>query len=285
MEKQTSMDKNTKQQRKFISVEDFAKELDLSTATIRRYIKNGKIKASKIGKKYHIPKTELDKLVKPETAPSGPDQRKISPRKEPKSDLRYNSLVGETLAEIADDLKSVDELEEIITQLDSESLPIFNKVKGDKKDPLQVIADFLGLEAQINLASRREMVKYLQKNEALVFLPLPPHIFETVITSVSDKLIFNSEDKEPAHIAKHHVPKLNSGLEVIEKYSDMEVAVTDGQIINNHLIVRENVAAVLSFLMKNNLKKIFFHRIPHLPKKQNFVKLSVDRSRISIFFL
>lgn len=158
-------------------------------------------------------------------------------------------------------------------------------MRGNKTSPSQVIADFLGLEAQINLASRRKMVKYLQKDEALVFLPLPPHIFETVITSVSDKLMFNSEDKEPAHIAEYHIPKLNSGLEVIEKYGYMEVVVTDGQIINSNLIVRENVAGVLSYLMKGNLKKIFLHRIPHLPKGQNFVKLTVDRSVISIFFL
>lgn len=279
------MKDDTKQNTKFISVEDFAKELGLSSATIRRYIKNGKIKASKLGKKYHIPKTELEKLAKTKITPTPTKPEGPSFRKEPKSDLKYNSLVGETLAEIAEDFKSVEEVEEVITQLDVDSLPIFNKVKGNKKDPMQVVADFLGLEAQINLASRREMVKHLQKDEALVFLPLPPHIFETVITSVSEHLIFNSEDKEPAHIAKHHIPKLNSGLEVIEKYSDMEIAVTDGQIINNNLIVRENVAAVLGFLMKNNLKKIFFHRIPHLPKGQNFVKLTVDRSLISIFFL
>lgn len=279
------MKDDTEQNTKFISVEDFAKELGLSSATIRRYIKNGKIKASKLGKKYHIPKTELKKLAKTEITPTPTKPEGPSLRKEPKPDPKYNSLVGETLAEIAEDFKSVEEVEEVITQLDVDSLPIFNKVKGNKKDPMQVVADFLSLEAQINLANRREMVKHLQKDEALVFLPLPPHIFETVITSVSEHLIFNSEDKEPAHIAEHHIPKLNSGVEVIEKYSDMEIAVTDGQIINNNLIVRENVAAVLGFLMKNNLKKIFFHRIPHLPKGQNFVKLTVDRSLISIFFL
>lgn len=189
------------------------------------------------------------------------------------------------MAEIAEDFKNVDEVEEVIAQLDIDSIPIFNKVRGNKTSPSQVISDFLDLEAQISLASRREMIKYLQKDEALVFLPLPPHIFETVITSVSENLIFNSENREPAHIARYHIPKLNSGLEVIEKYSHMEVAVTDGQIINKNLIVRENVAAVLSFLMKNNLKKIFFHRIPHLPKGQNFVKITVDRSLVSIFFL
>lgn len=44
------MDNDTKQKSQFISVENFAYELDLSTATVRRYIKSGKIKASKIGK-------------------------------------------------------------------------------------------------------------------------------------------------------------------------------------------------------------------------------------------
>ena len=157
------MDTDTKQKSQFISVENFAKELDLSTATVRRYIKSGKIKASKIGKKYHIPKLELDKLAKTDIAPGVSAQKEVPKKKESKPDLKYNSLVGETLAEIAEDFKSVDEVKEVITQLDVDSLPIFNKVRGDKTSPSQVIADFLGLEAQINLASRREMVKYLQR--------------------------------------------------------------------------------------------------------------------------
>ena len=213
------MDTDIKQKSQFISVENFAKELDLSTATVRRYIKRGKIKASKIGKKYHIPKSELDRLAKPDTVAITPDLQETAPKNEQKSDLKYNSLVGETLAEIAEDFKNVGEVKDVITQLDVDSLPIFNKVRGNKTSPSQVIADFLGLEAQINLASRREMVKYLQKDEALVFLQLPPHIFETVITSVSNKLIFNCEGKEPAHIAGHHIPKLNSGLDTSELIS------------------------------------------------------------------
>ncbi len=165
------MNNNIKQ---VYSVEDFAKELGLSSITIRRYIKNGKIRANKLGKKYHIPKSELDKLLETEVTFATLKQDVPAPHREPKLDLKYNSLVGETLAEIAKDFKSVDEVEEVVTQLDVESLPILNKIREGKKDPMQVIGDFLGLEAQINLESRRRMVRYLQKDEALVFLPLPP---------------------------------------------------------------------------------------------------------------
>jgi len=40
-------------------VEDIAKELDVNMETIRRYIRQGKLKAQKIGRRYYVSKDNL----------------------------------------------------------------------------------------------------------------------------------------------------------------------------------------------------------------------------------
>lgn len=48
---------------KIYTVEQAAKALQVSVVTIRRYIKAGKIPASKLGKDYRIQETDLTKLL------------------------------------------------------------------------------------------------------------------------------------------------------------------------------------------------------------------------------
>jgi excisionase family DNA binding protein len=42
-----------------LKVEDIAKALDVNMETIRRYIRKGKLKAQKIGKRYYVSKENL----------------------------------------------------------------------------------------------------------------------------------------------------------------------------------------------------------------------------------
>ena len=46
------------------TTEQVAKLLQVSVITIRRYIKSGKLKASKIGKDYRIKESDIDSLLK-----------------------------------------------------------------------------------------------------------------------------------------------------------------------------------------------------------------------------
>ena len=48
----------------FLTTEAFAKEMSMSTHTIRRWIKEGKIKAKKIGRVWLIYRGELERLAK-----------------------------------------------------------------------------------------------------------------------------------------------------------------------------------------------------------------------------
>jgi len=46
-----------------LKVEDIAKTLDVSLETIRRYVRAGKLKAQKIGKRYYVSKDNFKSFV------------------------------------------------------------------------------------------------------------------------------------------------------------------------------------------------------------------------------
>jgi len=50
-----------------LKVEDIAKTLDVNLETIRRYIRQGKLKAQKIGRRYYVSKDNIISFVNAET--------------------------------------------------------------------------------------------------------------------------------------------------------------------------------------------------------------------------
>jgi len=54
----------TKTSHDFYLVEELAEKLRVNPMTIYRYIKAGKLSASKIGKEYRIAKEEFERLIK-----------------------------------------------------------------------------------------------------------------------------------------------------------------------------------------------------------------------------
>lgn len=54
----------TKLSHDFYLVEELAEKLRVNPMTIYRYIKAGKLSASKIGKEYRIAKAEFERLIK-----------------------------------------------------------------------------------------------------------------------------------------------------------------------------------------------------------------------------
>ena len=50
-------------QRLLYSIGEVAKLLGVSPITVRKWIKQGKIHAIKLGRKYAIPATEIDKII------------------------------------------------------------------------------------------------------------------------------------------------------------------------------------------------------------------------------
>jgi excisionase family DNA binding protein len=52
------------EKRKFLKVEDIAQELEVSEATVRSWIREGKIRAGKAGRDYRIPIEEYERFLR-----------------------------------------------------------------------------------------------------------------------------------------------------------------------------------------------------------------------------
>jgi len=52
------------QERKWLTVADIAKELEFDEGTVRYWIRQGQLPASKFGKEYRIKKEDYEKFVK-----------------------------------------------------------------------------------------------------------------------------------------------------------------------------------------------------------------------------
>jgi len=59
-------------EKKYLTVSDFAKALDVSASTVRNWINSGKLEAIQIERTIRIPKSELDRVT--DTAKGGGDQ-------------------------------------------------------------------------------------------------------------------------------------------------------------------------------------------------------------------
>lgn len=58
--------KETKKRRKKIyTVMEFAEELGIPQSSVRRWLKKGNLRGTKMGKKWLIPSSEIDRLVNP----------------------------------------------------------------------------------------------------------------------------------------------------------------------------------------------------------------------------
>ena len=60
---------------KWLKVEDIAKELDLHVNTVRGWIRDGKLKATRLGKEYRIKQEDFEKFLKDRTTPDEPENQ------------------------------------------------------------------------------------------------------------------------------------------------------------------------------------------------------------------
>ena len=51
--------------KKIYTVSEFARELGIPQSSVRRWLKNGNLRGTKMGKKWLIPASEIDRLVNP----------------------------------------------------------------------------------------------------------------------------------------------------------------------------------------------------------------------------
>lgn len=203
----------------------------------------------------------------------------------PKPFDHLNSMIAETLLELADDLADPGEIEQVIAAHDTDALELFNQIVAEGvTDVRLVISEFVTREAEQAIERRREIVEKLKTSSAAVFLPLPPHIVDHIRGVIPAGLCFNTEDKEPAHLHGIHREQLtlNNLSDVSSRLRQVEGIVVDGQKANRLLIVRSSVAALLEILLDRGLKTIYFHRIPHIPKGQAFSTINLADREVRI---
>lgn len=284
-----------KDEQKLLTIRQVAKKLNVSVATIRRYIKSKKLKASKIGRAYRIKELDFQRFIDPNSSfqNSNTGQKPQEYGKDPSIVLKQrfsikvipgiNSMITEVLAEIAKDLKGIDEIEKVIKELDGDSLPLIKKVRESGiKDPQIAVSMLLTEEASQNLNIRRLLLNNLANGKAAIFLPLPPHILDMILPVARDGMVFNSEEKVPPHVEKYDIPQLDffEVSEIIKKIEGVESLILDGQITkDNSIFIRRNVAYILEDLIsrtdESSFNQVLLHKIPHIPKGQYFVELDV----------
>ena len=56
---------NKRENKKIYTVNEFAEELGIPQSSVRRWLKNGNLRGTKMGKKWLIPSSEIERLINP----------------------------------------------------------------------------------------------------------------------------------------------------------------------------------------------------------------------------
>lgn len=292
---------NNKEQtltKRLLSAKQVAKNLGLSIATIRRFIKSRKLRASKIGKSYRIKEEDYLNLT---NATNGKNIKE-SPREIlDKPDFLYtknpnhlrifpgiNSQVLEAIIEMSEDLPAISELKQIISLHAKDCLELLNKIEAEGISDSQTAVNLLLVDEAIrNLTIRRSLFKNLIDKTGLVLLPLPPHLSDSFLALADHDLVFISDEDVPPHLKHVHYKNLAFlDPEIIDKtLKDVQSVITEGYLENNTIYVRRSSAILIYQLCKKGVKDVFVHSIPHIPPHSNFVELNTGGERVDVAYI
>lgn len=286
------------------SIKQAAKKLNVSTSTIRRQISNGSLKSVRIGNSIRIPEEELDKYLK---IPSSVDSTVKIPKeatsvrpqvKEPKSleiprskHIKYiipglSSIEAETLEALLGDAIEADEIFSFLREENYEKLHrMLSRIVKENNLSIKQSLILLFIEEGIyNLQTKKQLLLDLIHNEnALVLLPLPPHLFFNFLEFLREGQIINTDHIIPPHLEEFKELIIDvdvvDPIELHEKFKKAEIIIIDGMKTRGGVMIRRNVASLIAQYI-NNIKKIYFHNIPHLPKDQNFALIN-DKNFLS----
>ena len=187
-----------------------------------------------------------------------------------KRDLRgLNSLLSETLGELLPTFRDIQTIEAVVHELDEDAFPTFTRVSGEGiSNPAEFVERFLELEAAERINLRNLMFSDVKQNLAVVLFPLPPYITDLLRPCLSKELSFTTTEHPPVHIQKDKFQSLDFDKfrQLLSSTSRIDSLILDGQCLHNVLVIRSSAAGVLELLMKKSLKKIYLHKIPHLPR-------------------
>lgn len=286
------------------SIKQVAKKLNVSISTIRRQIKRGLLRSVRVGNSIRIPKEEADRYLK---IPSGNDgiakilegttlikpQVKKSKKLEIPSSkhAKYiipglNSIETETLEALMGDTIEAGEIFSFLQEENYKKLyRLLRKIIKENNLSVKQSLILLFIEEGIcNLQTKKQLLlDVIHNRNALVLLPLPPHLFFNFLEFLHEGQIINTDQIIPPHLEEFE--ELIIDIHVIdpiklhEKFQKAEIIIIDGMKTKGGMMIRRNVANLIAQYIKN-IKKIYFHNIPHLPKDQNFALIN-DKNFLS----
>ena len=279
-------------------IEQAAKKLNVSTSTIRRQISKGLLKSVRIGNSIRISEDEVNKYLKipgdGDSAAKIPEEKtSVKPQvKEPKSldipsskHVKYiipglSSIEAETLEALLGDTIETEEIFSFLQEENYEKLHrILSRIVKENNLSIKQSLILLFIEEGIyNLQTKRQLLLDLIHNgNALVLLPLPPHLFFNFVEFLSEGQIINTDNIIPSHLEEFREMIVDidiiDPIELHEKFQKADIIVIDGMKTKGGMMIRRNVANLTAQYI-NSIKKIYFHNIPHLPKDQNFTLIT-----------
>lgn len=197
-----------------------------------------------------------------------------------------NSLLSETLDELSPTFRDIKTIEAVVRELDADALPIFTRVSAEGiADPVEFVERFLEVEASERLTIRDLMLSDVRQNQAIALFPLPPYITEILRPALSREFSFNTTEHPQVHIQRDKIQPLDYGKyrKLFNIAHNVSSLILDGKRHNQILTLRPNTASILELLLDKSLKRIFIHKIPHLPHGDQFVTLDVSSYEIEIY--
>ena len=176
-------------------------------------------------------------------------------------------------------------IETVVYELDQDALPIFARVSSEGiTDPLAFLERFLELEAAERINTRHFMLADVEQNVAVTLFPLPPYIIDLLRPVLRTDFTFNTTEHLPVHIQRERFRPLDfeQFRLLLSATFQLEALILDGQRLHNVLFIRSSAASILELLVGRSLKRIYLHKIPHLPRGEHFVALDISQYDIEI---
>lgn len=279
----------------YTSLKELAEKLQLSEISLRRYVKTGRLKAKKFGREYKIHPKDAEDFIKSFTSPtitSNHEKHVIAVQnlrtRVAKPIPGLNSHITQALLEMTHKHLSISDIKEIIKEHAEDCLDIITSIENEGVTDTSIALNlFLIDEAIRNLKIRRSLFESIIGNNAVIVLPLPPHLSDALLPLADPRNIFATDEHLPPHLRHSHYQRLDSinSSEYLRRIENVETIVLEAYIENNKIYVRNTVLNFIHNIDASLLGKIYFHSTPHIPPHATFVELELPKTTKEVTIL
>lgn len=274
----------------YLSIKEAAEKLQVSIPTLRRYIKKGEIGVLKFDRDYKFTQQAINKFIEDRTKSPKESKPEHNDKKEDKEHKDHkhggkapaifhgiNSHILETVSELSSEISSIDELKNIIKDHAQECISLIENIEKEGVNNTKTAINLLLLDEAIkNLQLRRSLFGSLIQKQALILLPLPPHLSDPFLSVAPIESVFSVERIMPPHLKHSHYPFFNfiNPLEIKEKFGNITSIVTEGYFEHNMTYIRREAAQAI-YLLGDQISNVFIHSIPHIPPHSQFEPINI----------